>query len=599
VIGSISFDEVGRKSCQRVFLIVRLLSFSFLNGSFASKKPKTKSFTKQAYTEGEDLEIISHPQAMFDDMVNRVGRSSNKKSLLALLKAVQDRPIRVATMCSGTESPVLALDMLANSMEAFLQENEDGASLSTLQIEHVFSCEIEPFKQAYIERNFQPPLLFRDIRELGKTYASTAYGSLAKVPNVPGCVDLLIAGTSCVDYSNLNNQQKTIDQQGESGQTFRGMMDWIAAAKPPLVILENVKGAPWQTKVDWLGKIGYDAVFEFLDTKRYYIPHTRQRGYLLAVRRPPASFSSSDGKPKKKKQKHQSLVEWQNLLKRMKRPASATLDAFMLPNDDPRVARGRARMTNTNGSSSASSVNAVDWVKCEGRHQLARSTEELGDKRPLTGKLIMLNSLRIPRQILLTSAIFPNLSGWSETGNTRMPGFAWNEWTNQQVHRIHDLMDINTLRLAKTGIDPTYKTMVWNLSQNVDRDTMGKLGLSQCLTPTMVPYVTNRGGPLVGEELLLLQGIPADDLVLTKEAKDQLKDLAGNAMSTTVVGACLLAALLLYHDHLPDRKGNINATSTATVVPTLIPRPLAPATRTLLLPEIWETTKHLRCACRP
>jgi hypothetical protein len=45
-----------------------------------------------------------------------------------------------------------------------------------------------------------------------------------------------------------------------------------------------------------------------------------------------------------------------------------------------------------------------------------------------------------------------------------------------------------------------------------------------------VPYVTNRGGPLVGEELLLLQGIPADDLLLTKESEDNLKDLAGNAM---------------------------------------------------------------------
>ena len=32
----------------------------------------------------------------------------------------------------------------------------------TFDYEHVFSCEIEPFKQAYIERNFQPPILFRD-----------------------------------------------------------------------------------------------------------------------------------------------------------------------------------------------------------------------------------------------------------------------------------------------------------------------------------------------------------------------------------------------------------------------------------------------------
>ena len=85
---------------------------------------------------------------------------------------------------------------------------------------------------------------------------------------------------------------------------------------------------------------------------------------------------------------------------------------------------------------------------------------------------------------------------------------------------------------------------------------MGKLGLSQCLTPTGEPYVTNRGGPLVGEELLLLQGIPADDLLLTRETEKQLRDLAGNAMSTTVVGACSIAALVLGFKALSNVKQN-------------------------------------------
>ena len=88
-------------------------------------------------------------------------------------------------------------------------------------MEHVFSCEIEPFKQAYIERNFHPPLLFRDIRELGQDQAYTAYGALHPVPH--DNIDLLVAGTSCVDYSNLNNAKKEMEQQGESGSTFFGV----------------------------------------------------------------------------------------------------------------------------------------------------------------------------------------------------------------------------------------------------------------------------------------------------------------------------------------------------------------------------------------
>ena len=50
-------------------------------------------------------------------------------------------------MCSGTESPVLALAMMCKAVR-----HQTGVNL---EMDHVFSCEIEPFKQAYIERNFQ------------------------------------------------------------------------------------------------------------------------------------------------------------------------------------------------------------------------------------------------------------------------------------------------------------------------------------------------------------------------------------------------------------------------------------------------------------
>jgi hypothetical protein len=44
-----------------------------------------------------------------------------------------------------------------------------------LSIKTVFSCEIEEYKQAYIERNFAPPLLFRDAEQLQFATADTAY----------------------------------------------------------------------------------------------------------------------------------------------------------------------------------------------------------------------------------------------------------------------------------------------------------------------------------------------------------------------------------------------------------------------------------------
>jgi len=100
----------------------------------------------------------------------------------------------------------------------------------------------------------------------------------------------------------------------------------------------------------------------------------------------------------------------------------------------------------------------------------------------------------------------------------------------------------------------TQYSIVWNLSQNVDRMNLAiKLGLAPCLTPTMIPFVTNRGGPITGLEALSLQGIPVDTILFTRETEDQLADLAGNAMSTTVVGSAIIAALVLGKDLIAKR----------------------------------------------
>ena len=55
---------------------------------------------------------------------------------------------------------------------------------------------------------------------------------------------------------------------------------------------------------------------------------------------------------------------------------------------------------------------------------------------------------------------------------------------------------------------------------------------------------------MVGLEALHLQGLPIDELLLTRETEDQLADLAGNAMSTTVVGTSVLVALVLSMKYL-------------------------------------------------
>lgn len=317
--------------------------------------------------ESSSLPPLHHIPTMFSDLVSHIPRIKD------VVERVRGRKLRVATMCSGTESPLLALELICQSIQ-----EQYGIPL---EFEHVFSCEIEPFKQAYIERNFKPPLLFRDVCELGDTeayvffstpwhdsdiaYSTTAYGALAPVP---GDVDLLVAGTSCVDYSNLNNLKKGIDGGGESGRTFHGMMSWVDKHRPPLVILENVCSAPWDRVRNDFERKNYSAEFMRLDTKQFYIPHTRTRVYLFAV----------------DKRASQLPAEWKKCVtEKLKRPASSTLDAFLLPSDDVRIHQAREKLVQSGGVSD-SRAGRIDWTRCESRHARARLEELLGPKRPLT-----------------------------------------------------------------------------------------------------------------------------------------------------------------------------------------------------------------------
>ena len=214
----------------------------------------------------------------------------------------------------------------------------------------------------------------------------------------------------------------------------------------------------------------------------------------------------------------------------MKRPWSSPFEALMLSHDDPNIHRARLDLASAKDLKDGPSRKPTDWNRCESRHQRARQEEQLGLLRPLTA--------------------------WQEAGVCKGLDWTWNDWLQAQTERVVDLLDISTLRMAKEGIDAGFKACIWNVSQNVDRQAgSGRTALSPCLTPNMIAWVTNRGGPITGREALALQGIPVRELLLTSENEDQLADLAGNAMTTTVVGSCVLAGLMVALDRLPQGQG--------------------------------------------
>ena len=102
--------------------------------------------------------------------------------------------------------------------------------LGDLQINVVlkFGCELDPSVQRV--RN----MVANDV----------CYDNVLSLPADISDVSLLLAGFSCRSLSTQNNKRHSIlkiDGKGaSSGRTFRGVMKYVAAKQPGIVILENV-----------------------------------------------------------------------------------------------------------------------------------------------------------------------------------------------------------------------------------------------------------------------------------------------------------------------------------------------------------------------
>ncbi|KAK5743775.1 hypothetical protein LTR17_002397 [Elasticomyces elasticus] len=483
-----------------------------------SKKPDAKEKLLESNTndemkkmnrKGSDKGLNANlpPLSETADIFADITRRALELGLGAATKNLAGKPLRVATMCSGTESPILAMQMVHNVLKEM--------GLETIEVEHVFSAEIVPYKQAYIERNFAPPIIFRDITEFIAAFetespmATTAYG--ARVPIPPA--DIVFAGTSCVDYSKQNTKKKGMDDEGESGETWYGALAYCKAVRPKIVIFENVQSAPWDKQLMQYRELGYDCEGVCVDSKDYYIPHTRQRGYMVC-------FDVSG-----LKDRSVGLGKrWQDLMEQFKRPASSAVSAFLMPSDQV-VLRNMGE---------EASLREVNWAKCELRHMRFRQEERLGNGRPITQ--------------------------WQESGHMSVPETGVRSWYLKQVERVKDTIEALVLMYGrKFAYDPRYKTIIWDVSQNIDRINPGSPGVIGCILPSGIYLVSDANRILTAEETLRLQGLPLEFISFTTETQAELLNFAGNAMTSTVVGSAILAALILGHDILAsvDRSSTI------------------------------------------
>ena len=264
-------------------------------------------------------------------------------------------------------------------------------------------------------------------------------------------MDWLVAGFSCVDFSRLNKKKKQLTELGESGDTFKAILDYTKVYRPKVVVLENVEGAPWDLlKAIWqndrkatqaaldklkgdkesdsikfdLGAIwkksdpGYSAECAKVDAKNYYIPHTRTRKYMICLDR--RRFSS-------RKLADAAVKKWAEILKTLERKASVSVEAFLLSEDDPRLQSAKDMIAKT-----GKPKQERDWAVCNGRYETYRTDQQLGILRPILD--------------------------WTNDGAIKASSYLWTDWTHLQVERIHDTLEVSYLRNAAQNFDPFYKT---------------------------------------------------------------------------------------------------------------------------------------------
>jgi len=120
--------------------------------------------------------------------------------------------------------------------------------------------------------------------------------------------------------------------------------------------------------------------------------------------------------------------------------------------------------------------------------------------------------------------------------------------------RTRELLDLKCLDVMnEQSMDPREVPMLWDLLQSVERVPGSRVrrdrqNYATCVLPPSLLWHTVRHRYVLGQEKLALQGIFEEDLKDITFPQQLLGDLAGNAFTSTVCLANMLATFSLFDD---------------------------------------------------
>jgi hypothetical protein len=170
-----------------------------------------------------------------------------------------------------------------------------------LIVGHCFSCDYDPDVHAFLMAEFPDiKLIFASMVQLKDT---RAYDVVSKTTQIVPYVDLFSGGFVCKTRSSYNNTTQSIkagcvkNKAGATSETFCFMEDYLATAKPSVVVLENLKeltskssgdAASAQSDLDYiverLNKIGYVCTSNVISPAQYEAVNHKTRLYIVDIR---------------------------------------------------------------------------------------------------------------------------------------------------------------------------------------------------------------------------------------------------------------------------------------------------------------------------
>mmetsp|Transcript_23405 Transcript_23405/g.65363 ORF Transcript_23405/g.65363 Transcript_23405/m.65363 type:complete len:669 (+) Transcript_23405:1-2007(+) len=437
--------------------------------------------------------------------------------------------LRLGTLCSGTDSPAIALKHLAATLGTVLPD----APKEGLKIEHVFSCEFDEAKQGFLLKNFSDVgYLFSDCTQMGRKRAWDVKSK--SVQEIPGDIDFLVAGFSCKDLSFMNSYRKTLEEMGQSGRTLRGCFDYVERYRPRCVLLENVYAIDRADQhglkqvnivMEGLRLRGYVAGYTLMNSCDYYLPQIRHRIWMWGFRMdaaPDASVSAEETREKAFEIGQGLNPRMQELLKLLEEPCALHFDDLLLDEDDPRIHE----------------YNRQLYGKKARRRQEAGEAGKV--RSTLNSKLTWQQKYTMHRE---------KLDYAQERPYTSERGARWKGMLNERTMELLDLKCLDVLN--EQGMDPREVPMLWDLLQSVERVPGSRVrrdrqNYATCVLPPSLLWHTVRHRFILGQEKLALQGIFEEDLGDLKSFPQALlSDLAGNAFTSSVCLAMMLAAASL------------------------------------------------------